>query len=163
MSLAATNVEGRPPRVRGPRSERRTQISATDTSRAYFNASMEDGAEPTYVMLPPEHPDYAKGRCGLLLKHMYGTRAAADGWQQESSGYMRSIGFVQGEASPCIFTHPSRGIACSVHGDDFTSTGEKRELDWLESMLEARYEVRKDGCLGLGKGDVKELTVLKRI
>ena len=124
---------------------------------------MEDGAEPTYVMLPPEHPDHAKGRCGLLLKHMYGTRAAANGWQQEYSGYTRSIGFVQGEASPCIFTHPSRGIACSVHGDDFTSTGEKRELDWLESMLEARYLFRKDGRLGSGDDDVKELTVLNRI
>ena len=51
-------------------------------------------AEPTYVMLPPEHPDHAKGQCGLLLKHMYGTRAAANAWQQEYSGYMRSIGFV---------------------------------------------------------------------
>ena len=163
ISLAATNVEGRAPHVRDPKSERRTQISAIDISRAYFNASMEDGAEPTYVMLPPEHPDHALGRCGLLLKHMYGTRAAADGWQQEYSGYMRSIGFVQGEASPCIFTHPSRGIACSVHGDDFTSTGEKRELDWLESMLEARYELRKDGRLGPGDDDVKELTVLNRI
>ena len=59
--------------------ERRTQISAIDISRAYFNASMEDGAEPTYVMLPPEHPDYAKNFCGLLKRHMYGTRAAADG------------------------------------------------------------------------------------
>ena len=49
-----------------------------DISRAYFNASMEDGAEPTYVMLPPEHPDYAKNFCGLLKKHMYGSRAAAD-------------------------------------------------------------------------------------
>ena len=79
---------------------------------------MEDGAEPTYVMLLSEHPDHAKGRCGLLLKHMCGNRAAANGWQQEYSAYTRSIGFVQGEASPCIFTHPSRGIACSVHGDD---------------------------------------------
>ena len=96
---------------------------------------MEDGAEPTYVMLPPEHPDYAKGLCGLLLKHMYGTRAAANGWQLSFSGCMGSIWLVQGEAGPCIFTHPSRGIVCSVHGDDFTtSAGEKRELDWLESM-----------------------------
>ena len=70
---------------------------------------------------------------------------------------------MQGEASPCIFTHPSRGIACSVHGADFTSTGEKRELDWLESMLEARYELRKDGRLGPGESDVTELTVLNRI
>ena len=81
LFLAATNVQGRAPHVHDPRSERRIQISAIDISRAYFNASIEDGAGPTYVMLPPEHPDHAKGRCGRLLKHMYGTRAAADGWQ----------------------------------------------------------------------------------
>ena len=60
VSRAATNVEGRPPHVRNPKSERRTQISAIDISIPYFNASVEDGAEPTYVMLPPEHPGQAK-------------------------------------------------------------------------------------------------------
>ena len=66
---------------------------------------------------------------------MYGTRAAADGLQQEYSSFMKQIGFTQGEASPCIFVHESRGIACSVHGDDFTSTGPKVKLDWLEAQL----------------------------
>ena len=91
--MAATDIEGRRRHVRDPRSERRTQISAIDISRAYFNASMEEGSEPTYVCPPPEHPGQARGQCGLLLKHMYGTRAAADGWQQEYSSFMKKIGF----------------------------------------------------------------------
>ena len=91
-------------------------------------------------MSTPRAPDQATGRCGLLLKHMYGTRAAADGWQQEYSGFMKKIGFSQGEASPRIFVHKSRGIACSVRGDDFTGTGAKVELDWLEGQL--RGQVR---------------------
>ena len=161
--MAATDLPGRAKHIRDPESERRTQISAVDISRAYFNASMAEGADPTYVMLPPEHPEHASGRCGLLLKHMYGTRAAADGWQQEYSSYMKSIGFAQGVASPCIFTHEARGVACSVHGDDFTSTGPKQELDWLELKLEAKYELRKGGRLGPGLKDAKELTVLNRI
>ena len=73
------------------------------------------------------------------------------------------IGFVQGVASPCIFVHPARGIACSVHGNDFTSTGGKRELNWLEAQLESKYELRKGGSLGPGATDQKELTVLNRI
>ena len=138
LSMAATDITGRAKHDRNPKSERRTQISAIDISRAYFNASMEEGSEPTYVCLPPEHPGHEKGSCGLLMKHMYGTRAAADGWQQEYSNFMKKIGFLQGEASPCIFVHPSRGLACSVHGDDFTSTGPKVELDWLEAQLEGK-------------------------
>ena len=132
ISIAATDFPGKLPHVREAASEQRTQISAIDISRAYFNASTE-GADPTYVMLPPEHPDHSRGKCGLLLKHMYGTRAAADGWQQEYSNFLKSIGFLQGVASPCVFTHKTRSIATSVHGDDFTSARPKSELDWLES------------------------------
>ena len=136
-------------------------MSAIDISRAYFNASTED-SEPTYVALPAEHPDYGKDMCGLLKKHMYGTRAAADGWQQEYSSYLRSLGFEQGEASPCVFVHKLKNLATSVHGDDFTTVGPKVELDWLEAKLEAKYELRKGGRLGPGANDSKEFLVLNR-
>ena len=55
--------------------------------------------------------------------------------------------------------HKSRGIACSVHGDDFTSTGSKVELDCLEDQLEGKYELRKGDRVGPGADDAKELTV----
>ena len=135
--MATTDFPNQLKHGRDPASERRTQISAVDISRAYFNASTDE-ADPTYVALPPEDDDHGQ-KCGLLRKHMYGTGAAADGWQQEYSGFMRSIGFQQGEASPCIFTHKSKGLAVSVHGDDFTSTGPKCHLDWLEAKLESKY------------------------
>ena len=99
----------------------------------------------------------------FLKKHMYGTRAAADGWQQEYAGFLVSIGFRQGEACPCVFVHTERGLATSVHGDDFTTTGPKCELDWFEDKLEAKYELKKGGRLGPGPEDVKELTVLNRV
>ena len=90
ISLAATDLPGRAPCCRDPDSNERMQISAVDISRAYFNASTE-GCAPTYVQLPSEDKDSARGMCGLLLKHMYGTQAAADGWQQEYAGYMREL------------------------------------------------------------------------
>ena len=77
--MATTDFEGRPQHIRDGNSERRTQISAVDISRAYFNASTDE-SNPTYVALPREDPDHVD-KCGLLRKHMYGTRAAADGWQ----------------------------------------------------------------------------------
>ena len=94
---------------------------------------------------------------------MYGTRAAADGWQQEYSGFLKSVGFQQGTASPCIFVHRARNIATSVHGDDFTSVGPKRELDWIESALEGKCELRKGGRLGPEPDDAKEILVLNRV
>ena len=67
-------------------------MSAVDISRAYFNASTE-GSPPTYVQLPPEDPNSGRGMCGFLMKHMNGTQAAADGWQQKYTGYMIELGF----------------------------------------------------------------------
>ena len=98
--------------------------------------------DPVYVQLPP-NAGYPEGMCGLLKRHMYGTRRAAEGWQDEYSATLVSAGFLQGKASACVFMHPTRGIAVSVHGDDFTTAGAKPDLDWFEAQL---------GC-GQDRGD----------
>ena len=69
ISMAATDLPGRPVHVRDANSERRTQLSAIDISRAYFNTSTER-SEPTYAALPPQHPGHAEGMSALLSKHM---------------------------------------------------------------------------------------------
>ena len=53
-------------------------MSIIDIKRAYFCAAT-DPANPTYVALPAEEAD-TDTMCGLLLKHMYRTCKAADGW-----------------------------------------------------------------------------------
>ena len=90
---------------------------------------------------------------------MYGTRSAAQGWQHEYSDTMLKLGFVQGASCPCVFYHPVRELCCNVHGDDFTTAGSKRELDWFEKALEEFYELTKGGRLGPGRGDAKESTI----
>ena len=161
LSYAATDMDGERPKCRDPKSPNRVQISLIDISRAYFNAKC-DPENPTFVNFPTEDPQYMD-TCGLLLKHMYGTQAAADGWQQEYSSSMLAMGFQQGVASPCVFWHEKRSLVCSVHGDDFTTAGAKPDLDWFETELEARYELRKGGRIGPGKDDDKEGRVLNRI
>ena len=162
LSLAATQMPDAPAHCREPLSEDRTQISLIDISRAYFNAKV-DKDKPTYVALPAEHPQYQAGMCGRLLRHMYGTRAAAEGWQSEYSNTMLKLGFKQGSASPCVFYHPERRLGCSVYGDDFTTAGSKVNLDWFEKTLEASYELRKGGRLGPGPEDEKEGRILNRV
>ena len=80
LSAAATDWKGAKLHIRNPDSERRTQISFIDVSRAYFIAKRDPDVDPVYVELPHENPDKAKDMIGLLLVHLYGTRAAADGW-----------------------------------------------------------------------------------
>ena len=66
-------------------------------------------------------------------------------------------------SSPCLFLHKARGLAISVHGDDFTTCGPKCEIDWFERLLEEKYELKKGGRLGPAPGDCKELTILNRV
>ena len=73
LSLAATDLPGRPSRCRDPKSEKRAQVSFVDIRRAYLNAKTNP-EEPTYVQLPEEDADAGRGLCGLLMKHMYGTQ-----------------------------------------------------------------------------------------
>ena len=92
LSHAVTNMPGEPQKDWRPESPNRQQILLVDISRAYFNARTGDG-DPVYVDLPPEL-GAPEGSCGLLKRHMYGSRRAAEGWQDEYSAYLRQLGFV---------------------------------------------------------------------
>ncbi len=161
LSLAATSIgDWRP--CYDKESERRTQISLMDISRAYFNAKLDPGVN-TYVQLPAEDDD-SESMCAKLIRHMYGTRAAADGWQEEYSTFLvETLKFSQGASSPCVFRHPTKELVMSVHGDDFTTVGAKEDLDWLESEMQAHYELTIQPRLGPGDGDAKEAIILNRV
>ena len=160
ISLAVTTVgEWRPDL--NPKSPTRTQISTLDISRAYFNAK-KDPNDVTYVQLPEEDEDW-ETKVAKLVYHMYGTRGAADGWQETYSTSLVTLGFRQGDSSACVFVHPERGLICSVHGDDFTTVGGKANLDWFEGEMKKLYELTVGPRLGPGDEDDKEGTVLNRV
>ena len=116
-----------------------------------------------YVELPPEDGDYGKGLCGKLLVHLYGTRRAADGWHNECSDTLENMGFTRGQSSACVFWHKERHLMSSVHGDDFTTSGPKKSLDWFKQKLEEQYELKEAARLGPAKSDDREGRVLNRI
>ena len=49
--------------------------------------------------------DHEEGKCGLLVKAMYGTRDAAQDWEHEYIEFMVNAGFVKSRATPCMFYH----------------------------------------------------------
>ena len=163
ISMATTDFDGDVKHVRHGNSEDRTQISIIDISRAYFNAKKDENVNPTYVELPHEDPDRQKGQVGLLRVHMYGTRAAADGWHGEHSRVLEGLGFSRGDASACVFRNAARKLVTSVHGDDFSTAGPKKQLDRLKRELERKYELKENYRIGPGANDAKEGRVLNRI
>lgn len=137
-------------------------MSFIDVSGAYFEAKRDPDVDPVYVDLPHEDRDKARSRVGLLLVHLCGTRAAADGWHCEHSNLLGGMGFLRGCGGPCAFRHPRKRIVCSVHGDDFIAPGPKRELDWMTMKLGQKYELTDSGRLGPGPKDDKEVKDFNR-
>ncbi len=80
LSIAATNEETT---HKGCVGERQLHISMVDVKRAYFNAVVPEDT-PIFVELSPEDPEHGR-LCGRLRRHLYGTRGAAAGWEDEYS------------------------------------------------------------------------------
>ena len=88
---------------------------------------------------------------------------AAMNWAKTYTKLMVDHGFVTGKHSACNFWHPTRDVAVTVHGDDFTSSGPKPALDWLEKSISEKYEITVEPRLGPGPNDAKEGRVLNRV
>ena len=76
---------------------------------------------------------------------------------------MEDVGFVRGIGTSVAFQHPERDLACAVHEDDFTFSGEDKDLDWAESLMKSWFEVVVRARLGPEEKDDKEISVLGRI
>ena len=101
--------------------------------------------------------------CAVNLKSMCGTRDAASNWEECYTEALVSIGFTQGLSSPCIFHHKERNISTVVHGDDFTSLAEEKDLIWLKNKLSEFFLIKDRGILGPDPHDLKQIRLLNRI
>ena len=70
---------------------------------------------------------------------------------------------MMGDASACVFRHAKRRLVTSVHGDDFTTSGPKANIDWMKRQMEGRYELTEVARLGPSPRDDKEVKILNRL
>ena len=99
--------------------------------------------------------------CGRLEMPTYGTRDAAQNWEEEHAETLTGLGLKQGKYSPCVFYHPEQEIRVVVHGDDFTILGRNKALDWLRKEMGKQMEIKYKERLERNKrGSVK---ILNRI
>ena len=66
-------------------------IMIHDVRRAYFYAVIQ---RDVYIELPKEDPGHGKGLLGKLKLCPYGTRDAANGWQETLSSHLESVGVI---------------------------------------------------------------------
>ena len=136
-------------------------MMTNDVKRAYFHAA---ATRPIYIKIPKE--DWEEGdedKVGRLNLSLYGTRDAAQNWARTVTTTLTTLGFKVGEHSPCNFRHESRGIALTVHGDDFTSTGRESELRWLDQQLRKKLELKTEFLGPDTRRHVQQVRVLNRV
>ena len=76
---------------------------------------------------------------------------------------MKSVGFLRGKSSPCVFWHSERRLRCVVHGDDFIVLGWKKDLDWFWKEMQLKFESKHRGRLGPSPDDFNAVRTLNRI
>ena len=80
--------------------------------------------------------DRKEDREGRLAMSLYGTRDAAQNWQNTVERNLKKIGFRQGVASSSVYYNEQWKISTLVHGDDYVSVGSEEQMKWLKTELE---------------------------
>ena len=113
-------------------------MALVDVRRAYFYVPARS---KVFVELPPE--DYQPGdehMCGLLRYSLYGTRDAAQSWEEGG------LGLTRGSACLCVWRGRIKGedIVAIVHGDDITIGGQRSAVESLIKMI-SKTDLEKSG------------------
>ena len=96
------------------RNRKPLKVRLIDISRAHFYGQAQ---REVFVTLP--EGDQEEGKVGLLLKSMYGTRDAANIWQQSYTDVLNRAGF-KSAAWPAIFFHEKLEARLLVHGSNMS-------------------------------------------
>ena len=135
------------------------RISFVDIRKAYFNAI----PQRDIFMQVPKELGLPPGSVAKQIRCAYGTRDAGRLWEDAYTQVLEACGFTAGLANPCVFYHKTRDISMVVRGDDFTSVGTDKDLDWFEGELRESFEIKVRGRLGEGCTGPQELRILNRV
>ena len=83
--------------------------------------------------------------CGLLRYSLYGTRDAAQNWEEELASTLSGFRLTRGSACPCVWRGRIKGedVVATVHGDDITIGGQRTAVEFLAKMISKKYEIKK--------------------
>ena len=71
----------------------------------------------------------AVGKIREIAQVAVGMRQAAAAWEEDYAGRMEKIGYRRGRGAPTVFVNFEKDVRVVVHGDDFTCSGGRRELE----------------------------------
>ena len=132
------------------------QLALYDISRAHFYERHKERytSHCHKVTKKKECAHYCSAPC-MARKN------ASHVWQSDYSELLKKHNFECRKAWTSVFWHKEKNIKLLVHGDDFLVLSDKAGQEYMQKVLQERYEFRCDGLIGKGGGS--HLTVLNRI
>jgi hypothetical protein len=107
-----------------------------DIGTAFLNATLD---EDIYVEPAPGYPKFDENGSRLvwkLLKSLYGLKQAPRDWNKHFTAFLKTAGFVQSAAEPCLFIYENEGVYCvlAVYVDDVR--GGHNNATWFEEFID---------------------------
>ena len=133
----------------------RRHLAVHDVHVAFFHADLDEWI----VVIPPpgvRRPGYV----WQLRKAMYGTRKAAQAWQEYVAWVFKKNGWIRIAVAAGVYYHPGLNMISATHGDDTLTEGEMEALDILDQQLMADMDVKPLGRVG--PDGVESILYLKR-
>ena len=118
-------------------------VALVDVRRAYFHAPAR---RRVFVELPPQDCQPSDEHvCGLLQYRLYGTRDAAQNWEEELASTLSDLKLTRGSSCSCVWKGciKSEHSMATVHGDDITIGEERSVVKFLIKMSSRKYEIQK--------------------
>ncbi|CAK0837788.1 unnamed protein product [Prorocentrum cordatum] len=134
------------------------KILVLDVSRAHFHPKCR---RELYIRLQEE--DAQAGFVGKLLRTLYGTRGAANAWDEFSNDAIVRREYEVGLSSPCLYYCAAEDSTGWRHGDDLVLEGPDDWSDHLEEGLLSVMILQRRAKLGWDKADDKHVTTLNRL
>ena len=79
---------------------------------------------------------------GHLIMSLYGTHDAAANFQEEVRSFMNKNKADQSKYSPSVYHNKECGLVTLVHGDDFITVGNRKNIRWFKNKFEGRFEIK---------------------
>ena len=85
---------------------------------------------------------WESGNYARLRRWLHEVRKAAAGWEE---------GFAEAKERPRCFFNAQTAVRLVVHGDDFTHSKSKKELEKIKGKLEEWCDIKDRGTMGTAK------------
>ena len=129
------------------------QLNQMDVVTAFLNGNLE---ETIYMQQPDGYIQQGKELLVCKLnKSLYGLKQSPRCWNKVLTEFMKSLGFTQSSADPCIYVRDSRSLTIvAAYVDDLIiATKTDEEMQDVQQQLQSRFKMKDLGklhyCLGI--------------